>query len=48
MHIEAIKEVLAQAMNNYVKFSNNINSCTTKLPKNKALKLYLYTLLCGP
>ena len=25
MHIEAIKEVLAQAMNKYFQFSNNVN-----------------------
>ena len=38
MHIKAIKEVLARAMNKYFRFSNNImNCCTTKLPKNKAI-----------
>ena len=43
-HIEAIKEVLARAMNKYF---NNVDICITKLPKNKAiLSLQLYCICC--
>ena len=31
MHIEAIKEVLAWAMNKYFQFSNNVTSRTKKI-----------------
>ena len=51
MHIEEIKEVLAQAMNKHFKFSNNVKLLKTVLSKNKAIlniKIILYTLLCGP
>ena len=54
-HIEAIKEVLAWAMNKHFQFTNNNNvtlkSCTTKLPMNKAVlsfRIIFYTLLRGP
>ena len=56
--MKAIKKVLAQAMNKYFQFSNNImllKNCTSKLSKNKAVynyivyvtMWYLVTVMCN-
>ena len=50
MHIEAIKEVLAQTMNKYFQFSNNTMLLKTVVPLSSqrishALKIICYVVL---
>ena len=43
VHIEAIKEMLARAMNKYFQISNNLKQLYHRYQRIKLL----YTLLCG-